>query len=93
MTDEREDHDEAEAWHENTVWARYFRAFPNDPVPLQAWHGGEPELLAARMEKAIRTGEPLTANELLRVQRVVEDQRHGRWTAWRMRGFCRHPTR
>jgi hypothetical protein len=72
MTDEREDHDEAEAWHENTVWARYFRAFPNDPVPLQAWHGGEPELLAAQMEKAIRTGEPLTANELLKVQRVVE---------------------
>ena len=72
MTDEREDHDEAEAWHENTVWARYFRAFPNDPVPLRAWHGGEPKLLAAHMEKAIRTGEPLTPNELLRVQRVVE---------------------
>ena len=68
MTDEREDHDEAEAWQENTVWDRYVRAFPNDPVPLRAWHGGEPEILAAHMEKAIRTGQPLTANDLLKVQ-------------------------
>ena len=48
------------------------RQKPNDPVPLRAWHGGAPEILAAVMEKAIRTGEPLTPNELLKVQGLVE---------------------
>ena len=72
MSNARNEHDAAEAWHENTIWRRYERAFPDNPLPLLAWHCGAPELLAAHMEKAIRTGEPLTPNELLRVQRVVE---------------------
>lgn len=53
---------------EATIWERYHEAFPNDPVPLQAWHDGAPEILAALMDKAIRVGVALTPNDLLMVK-------------------------
>jgi hypothetical protein len=67
MIDRARDKAEAEA-AENTVWQRYRRKFPRDPVPMMLWQTGTFAELEPLMEGAIERGKPLTGEELWAAQ-------------------------